>query len=203
MLLTRPPLSTGASSCFSFDLHVWSTPPAFVLSQDQTLHCQKSLSILCITTELWLIRCFFVVLIIRFRINKFSILCIVRARIKRPSDVASSLPLLCSFAYGRLSLASACACLSILLSMCRCRRFLHKGILPSQILRPSRYLLFRFQLRFFIWTLVNTLIHHSAPWATSDRSPHSELFNLIASIFYVKSSFYISLHRSKNSFRYC
>ena len=26
---------------FSFDLHVWSTPPAFVLSQDQTLHCQK------------------------------------------------------------------------------------------------------------------------------------------------------------------
>ena len=27
---------------FSFDLHVWSTPPAFVLSQDQTLHCQKS-----------------------------------------------------------------------------------------------------------------------------------------------------------------
>ena len=28
---------------FSFDLHVWSTPPAFVLSQDQTLRCQKSL----------------------------------------------------------------------------------------------------------------------------------------------------------------
>ena len=29
---------------FSFDLHVWSTPPAFVLSQDQTLHCQKVIS---------------------------------------------------------------------------------------------------------------------------------------------------------------
>ena len=33
MLLTRPPLSPKAS----FDLHVLSTPPAFVLSQDQTL----------------------------------------------------------------------------------------------------------------------------------------------------------------------
>ena len=27
-------------ACFSFDLHVLSTPPAFVLSQDQTLHCK-------------------------------------------------------------------------------------------------------------------------------------------------------------------
>ncbi len=34
VLLTRSPL--GASS--SLDLHVLSTPPAFVLSQDQTLH---------------------------------------------------------------------------------------------------------------------------------------------------------------------
>ena len=34
VLLTRSPL--GAST--SFDLHVLSTPPAFVLSQDQTLH---------------------------------------------------------------------------------------------------------------------------------------------------------------------
>ena len=40
MLLTRLPLdSKEASSLFlSFDLHVLSTPPAFVLSQDQTLH---------------------------------------------------------------------------------------------------------------------------------------------------------------------
>ena len=36
-LLTRPPLSFKASSKASFDLHVLSTPPAFVLSQDQTL----------------------------------------------------------------------------------------------------------------------------------------------------------------------
>ena len=33
MLLTRPPLDPKVS----FDLHVLSTPPAFVLSQDQTL----------------------------------------------------------------------------------------------------------------------------------------------------------------------
>ncbi len=36
-LLTRLPLSSKASSRFSFDLHVLSLPPAFVLSQDQTL----------------------------------------------------------------------------------------------------------------------------------------------------------------------
>ena len=38
-LLTRPPLEhLGASSSMSpLDLHVLSTPPAFVLSQDQTL----------------------------------------------------------------------------------------------------------------------------------------------------------------------
>ncbi len=33
MLLTRPPLDPKAP----LDLHVLSTPPAFVLSQDQTL----------------------------------------------------------------------------------------------------------------------------------------------------------------------
>ena len=39
-LLTRSPLRfTRASSHISpFDLHVLGTPPAFVLSQDQTLH---------------------------------------------------------------------------------------------------------------------------------------------------------------------
>ena len=36
-LLTRPPLIKGASSFSPFDLHVLGTPPAFVLSQDQTL----------------------------------------------------------------------------------------------------------------------------------------------------------------------
>ena len=39
MLLTRLPLNSGKSklSVCPFDLHVLSTPPAFVLSQDQTL----------------------------------------------------------------------------------------------------------------------------------------------------------------------
>ena len=38
MLLTRSPLIHPASWASSFDLHVLSTPPAFILSQDQTLH---------------------------------------------------------------------------------------------------------------------------------------------------------------------
>ena len=37
MLLTRSPLIPPASQGSSFDLHVLSTPPAFILSQDQTL----------------------------------------------------------------------------------------------------------------------------------------------------------------------
>ena len=39
-LLTRLPLDSSKASFqfVSFDLHVLSTPPAFVLSQDQTLH---------------------------------------------------------------------------------------------------------------------------------------------------------------------
>ena len=36
-LLTRAPLGYRASPVTPFDLHVLSTPPAFVLSQDQTL----------------------------------------------------------------------------------------------------------------------------------------------------------------------
>ena len=36
-LLTRAPLNWGASPSTPFDLHVLGTPPAFVLSQDQTL----------------------------------------------------------------------------------------------------------------------------------------------------------------------
>ena len=36
-LLTRPPLTRRASSSRPFDLHVLGTPPAFILSQDQTL----------------------------------------------------------------------------------------------------------------------------------------------------------------------
>ena len=37
MLLTRSPLIHQASLASPFDLHVLSTPPAFILSQDQTL----------------------------------------------------------------------------------------------------------------------------------------------------------------------
>ena len=42
VLRTRSPLSTGASPGFTFDLHVLSAPPAFVLSQDQTLHRDRT-----------------------------------------------------------------------------------------------------------------------------------------------------------------
>ena len=38
VLLTRSPLDVA----IPFDLHVLSTPPAFILSQDQTLHCYRS-----------------------------------------------------------------------------------------------------------------------------------------------------------------
>ena len=37
VLLTRLPLYSRIAPAFSFDLHVLGTPPAFVLSQDQTL----------------------------------------------------------------------------------------------------------------------------------------------------------------------
>ena len=37
VLLTRPPLIREASFSSPFDLHVLGVPPAFVLSQDQTL----------------------------------------------------------------------------------------------------------------------------------------------------------------------
>ncbi len=39
VLLTRPPLTIGSKLPKGpLDLHVLGTPPAFVLSQDQTLH---------------------------------------------------------------------------------------------------------------------------------------------------------------------
>ena len=37
VLLTRPPLFPGIATRKSLDLHVLGTPPAFTLSQDQTL----------------------------------------------------------------------------------------------------------------------------------------------------------------------
>ena len=41
VLLTRSPLSHPGKPGLSFDLHVLGTPPAFVLSQDQTLRCRR------------------------------------------------------------------------------------------------------------------------------------------------------------------
>ena len=38
VLLTRPPLPLGPKTQRTFDLHVLGTPPAFILSQDQTRH---------------------------------------------------------------------------------------------------------------------------------------------------------------------
>ena len=38
MLLTRPPLPRAPKNARTFDLHVLGTPPAFILSQDQTRH---------------------------------------------------------------------------------------------------------------------------------------------------------------------
>ena len=38
VLLTRPPLIHFPKETSSLDLHVLGTPPAFVLSQDQTLN---------------------------------------------------------------------------------------------------------------------------------------------------------------------
>ena len=43
MLLTRAPVAGKgiATSPLPLDLHVLGLPLAFILSQDQTLHCQK------------------------------------------------------------------------------------------------------------------------------------------------------------------
>ena len=41
MLLTRPPLDSPKAT--PFDLHALGTPPAFILSQDQTLHQDRLL----------------------------------------------------------------------------------------------------------------------------------------------------------------
>ena len=42
VLLTRPPLDARVAPPTPLDLHVLGTPPAFVLSQDQTLQYMKS-----------------------------------------------------------------------------------------------------------------------------------------------------------------
>ncbi|MDB5281301.1 MAG: hypothetical protein JWO06_376 [Bacteroidota bacterium] len=41
VLLTRTPLVSGIATLLPFDLHVLGLPLAFILSQDQTLHCKR------------------------------------------------------------------------------------------------------------------------------------------------------------------
>ena len=63
-LLTRPPLSHSSirrNRSASFDLHVLSTPPAFILSQDQTL----MLKCLCPKLE-WQLACYLSRLLLGF-----------------------------------------------------------------------------------------------------------------------------------------
>ena len=45
VLLTRPPLNPFPKELHSLDLHVLGTPPAFVLSQDQTLNKKFNLNL--------------------------------------------------------------------------------------------------------------------------------------------------------------
>ena len=52
VLLTRAPLSTCSKTGFSFDLHVLGTPPAFILSQDQTLRRELILKLSLLTGRL-------------------------------------------------------------------------------------------------------------------------------------------------------
>ncbi len=41
MLRTRAPVASDIATLLPLDLHVLSLPLAFILSQDQTLHCKK------------------------------------------------------------------------------------------------------------------------------------------------------------------
>ena len=51
MLRTRTPLSLVASYQIPLDLHVLGLPLAFILSQDQTLHCMFFLDSLKVMTR--------------------------------------------------------------------------------------------------------------------------------------------------------
>jgi hypothetical protein len=44
VLRTRAPVATSIATVLPLDLHVLGLPLAFILSQDQTLHCKKSLN---------------------------------------------------------------------------------------------------------------------------------------------------------------
>ena len=46
VLLTRAPLIYIPKNIYPFDLHVLGLPLAFILSQDQTLHCKNYAALL-------------------------------------------------------------------------------------------------------------------------------------------------------------
>ena len=65
VLLTRPPLASLPKEIHSLDLHVLGTPPAFILSQDQTLVktvCLGQESLLAILSLFTVLVCFQTVL---------------------------------------------------------------------------------------------------------------------------------------------
>ena len=65
VLLTRPPLIRFPKETSSLDLHVLSTPPAFVLSQDQTLNKKFNLTRL-FKFELFVLKVINVIILFRF-----------------------------------------------------------------------------------------------------------------------------------------
>ena len=77
VLLTRSPLISKRDS---FDLHVLGTPPAFILSQDQTLHKILFLWKLLFSFLLWCI--FFRIVVV---INSLGLLIVILFSFQRPS----------------------------------------------------------------------------------------------------------------------
>ena len=53
-LRTRAPLVSGIATLLPFDLHVLGLPLAFILSQDQTLHCKRVDSLFIKEIQIWL-----------------------------------------------------------------------------------------------------------------------------------------------------
>jgi hypothetical protein len=84
VLLTRLPLGIATS----FDLHVLGTPPALVLSQDQTLH--KNFYGDMINMALY----FAVLFQMRLRITSLQILRFITARIVRSRDCSKDFDLI-------------------------------------------------------------------------------------------------------------
>ena len=78
-LLTRPPLSFGASSKTPFDLHVLGMPPAFVLSQDQTLKTIVSKHLSVFKPCFWVLGSILTLTLVRYckKIEKYILLKVI------------------------------------------------------------------------------------------------------------------------------